>query len=109
MLIWAAPIVLAVALAPSKPPRVLADHRATARTRALFNYLIDQYGAKTLSGQPEPAESDYIRDVTGKAPAIVGSDFMDYSPSRVARNGMPKDGTEEMIRRGRSGQILTMC
>ncbi len=109
MLIWAAPMVQAIAPVLSKPPRKLADRRATGPTRALLDALIDRYGAKTLSGQHEPAEADYVREVTGKAPAIVGGDFMDYSPSRVARNGLPKEGTEEMIRRGQAGQIVTMC
>lgn len=67
----------------------LINENASDNTRRLMSYLVDQYGKFTLSGQyhysngihsPEIQE---IYKLTGKYPAIMGFDFMDYSPSRV--------------------------
>ena len=91
-----------------KPPLKLADAHATANTRALFAKLIASYGSRTLSGQYDTGENDYITRTAERTPAIFGSDFMDYSPSRVAFNPAPKHGTEDAIERAKLGQIVTM-
>jgi mannan endo-1,4-beta-mannosidase len=98
----------AVAVGLRRPPERLADPKATAAARALFGYLVDQYGRKTLSGQYDPSEAEYVRAVTGKWPAILGGDFMDYSPSRRARGTEPKGTTERMVRAARDGYLVTM-
>ena len=67
-----------------KPPAALPDPNALEETRALMRRLVGLYGVKTLAGQYGNADNDYIRDATGKTPAIYGDDFIEYSPSRVA-------------------------
>jgi mannan endo-1,4-beta-mannosidase len=100
------PAVIAPTL--RKPPKALADPQATARTRALMGRLVDLYGSRTLSGQVGQEDAEFVRQVTGKTPAILGGDFMDYSPSRVAHGGLPRDGTEQMIRMAQTGRVVTM-
>ncbi|MCX6345539.1 MAG: glycosyl hydrolase [Armatimonadetes bacterium] len=94
---------------PQKLPETLADHKATPRTHALMSYLAGQYGSKTLSGQFDQSECEYIREVTGKTPAILGGDFMDYTPSRIARGANPNGLVEKLIKSAKAGQIITMC
>ena len=89
-----------------KPPLTLSDPNASARTRALMRRLVGLYGVQTLSGQYEKRDNDYIREVTGKLPAIYGDDFIDYSPSRVA-HGAKSQATEQMLARAKAGQIIT--
>lgn len=76
---------------PVAPVPELADPEATASARALFAFLLSEYGEHVLSGQqdiysgtPRTAEIDYVTSVTGKVPAIGGFDLIEYSPSRVA-------------------------
>ncbi len=97
-----------VAGPPAKPPKTPVDPKATPKARALLAALVDRYGKDTLSGQFVAADTDYIAQATGKTPAIYGDDLIDYSPSRVAIGGMPKDVTEKAIARARAGQILTL-
>lgn len=98
----------AAAVASSKPPVTLSDPQATPQAHALMAYLVSQYGQKTLAGQYDQADTDYIHSITGKTPAIRGGDFMDYSPSRLARGSDPKNETEKMIAAAKAGQIVTM-
>lgn len=91
-----------------KPSKTLSDPKATASARALMRSLVGRYGSGTLSGQYDHAESDYIRAITGRIPALLGDDFMDYSPSRIARGAQPDRTTEGMIAAARAGQIVTM-
>jgi mannan endo-1,4-beta-mannosidase len=94
--------------APKAPPATLADTHATAKTKALFGRLLSGYGAKTLSGQYDAADTDYIAKTVQRTPAIFAADFMDYSPSRVEFSPAPKDLTENAIRRAKGGQIVSM-
>lgn len=69
---------------------VLCDAKATAETKALMKYLKSVYGKHVIAGQQEiygsghkdnyEWENDYIKDLTGKVPAIRGLDFMNYNP-----------------------------
>ncbi len=63
----------------------LADKNATPETQSLMNYLASVYGEHIISGQQEiynggphdfEYEFNYIKDTTGKSPAIRGFDFM---------------------------------
>ncbi|MBR5405940.1 MAG: glycoside hydrolase [Oscillospiraceae bacterium] len=66
------------------------DKKATPETKALMQYLTSVYGRQILSGQQEiygsghdgnyEYEFDYIKDATGKLPAIRGFDLMNYNP-----------------------------
>jgi len=91
-----------------KPPVALADTHATAKTVELFAKLESTYGTKTLSGQYDDNDTDYISKTTLKTPAIFAADFMDYSPSRVEFSPAPKNLTENAVHRGQKGQIVSM-
>ena len=94
---------------PRRPPLVLADRAATARTRALHRYLVGQYGSHTLSGQYDPPDTALVQSVTGRTPAVYGADFIEYSPSRREHGADPKNLTEDTIKRLKvGGQISTM-
>ncbi len=73
-----------------KATDVLTDAKATSQTQALMTYLKSVYGSHIISGQQEiyggghdnnmELEFDYIKNTTGKLPAIRGFDFMNYNP-----------------------------
>lgn len=77
----------------------LADKRATSKTRLAFAKLVYTYGKATLSGQYGQPEVAYIKQNTGKAPAIFGADLMDYSPSRKPFGAKPGGLTESLLKR----------
>ena len=66
------------------------DSKATDETKALMQFLTENYGKQILTGQQEiygggndgnyELEFDYIKDTTGKLPAIRAFDFMNYNP-----------------------------
>ncbi|MGA0560178.1 glycosyl hydrolase [Larkinella sp. VNQ87] len=87
---------------PAKPPKNLTDAKAMASTRALFSFLVDQYGQKVLSGQQDDVE--YILEKTGKEPAIGAFDLMDYSPSRAQRGAVPQRSSEACIAWAKKGE-----
>jgi len=87
---------------------VLVDKNATPKTTALFRRLLTSYGLKSLSGQYNAEDTDYIAKTTKHTPAIFAADFMDYSPSRITFSPAPKDLTEKAIARGAGGQIVSM-
>ena len=74
----------------SSVPTKLSDPKATKEAQELQDYLASVYGKKILSGQQEiygsgnngnyELEFDYIKDLTGKYPAVRGFDFMNYNP-----------------------------
>lgn len=92
----------------AKPPATLTDAKATPAARALMKYLVGQYGDKTLSGQYEKADNDYLAQKVGVTPAVFGGDLMDYSPSRVERGTKPEGTSESYIKRAQNGQIVTL-
>lgn len=71
-----------------KVDKTLVNPNATNETKALKSYLADVYGKHILSGQQELCgghnysgsenEFTYIKDKTGKMPAVRGFDFMNY-------------------------------
>ncbi|QHW32078.1 beta-mannosidase [Paenibacillus rhizovicinus] len=68
-----------------REPRPLINPNASAETVALWNYLNSLFGKHIVTGQHtassfSPAkEFTYIRNVTGKQPAIRGFDLLSYS------------------------------
>ncbi len=77
----------------------------------LMHFLRDIYGQKILSGQHvdrDSFEMDAIYGITGKYPAIMGLDFMDYSPSRVERGASGID-TDKGIDWWNRGGIVDFC
>ncbi|ADL52287.1 glycosyl hydrolase [Clostridium cellulovorans] len=71
-----------------KGDKTLVNPNATNEAKALKSYLADVYGKHIISGQQElcgshnysGSESDfaYIKEKTGKMPALRGFDFMNY-------------------------------
>ena len=102
------------ALQPIAP--VLVDSQADYRTQVLMNYLVSQYGSKTLSGQHHEASKNlafpvqsYLNKSGGMIPAIRGSDFIEYSPSRIQYGSNPRNETEQSIAWAQqTGGIVTM-
>jgi mannan endo-1,4-beta-mannosidase len=90
-----------------KPPATLVDASASPAARALMKLLVQNYGPKTLSGQYSE-DSALVRQWTGKTPAIVGADLIDYSPSRVAFGSKNTPTTEQIIAMQNAGQIVTL-
>ncbi|MBQ8931647.1 MAG: beta-mannanase [Ruminiclostridium sp.] len=91
----------------------LINKNANARTKSLFILLCDSYGKYVLSGQVcddgyNGKEFTAIRKVTGKTPAILGLDFMDYTPSRTAL-GARSHAVDKAIEFGDMGGIVTFC
>ena len=83
-----------------KPTRTLSNPDASDSAKRLYSYLCDQYGNHILSGQQEycgshnynimndpdkvyikdnEEEFEYIKEVTGKQPAIRGIDYLVYN------------------------------
>jgi hypothetical protein len=62
-------------------PLELSNKKASKQAKAVYSYLQDMYGKKILSGQMVTGdrfnELNYIKDTTGKLPAIRGMDFID--------------------------------
>jgi mannan endo-1,4-beta-mannosidase len=95
---------------PASVPAMLSDPDATPATRRLHSYLVDQYGKRTLSGQQDLHEHSWIHERTGREPAVLALDFMDYSPSRIEHGADPGTATEKAIDWIRSGGgVLSYC
>ena len=96
--------------APSlKPiPAKLSDPKATPAAQALYDLLRKNYGKGTLSGQVTISEGAYVRDTVGKLPAVLCSDFIEYSPTRLAHGSDPKNEVEKVIAAAKAGQIVSM-
>ncbi len=92
----------------------LVNPNATDNTKRLFHYLCDIYGKQILSGQycdtgMIGSENMAIWKTTGgEYPAVLGLDFIEYTPSRVA-NGSVGHATELAINYWENGGIVTFC
>lgn len=89
------------------------DPKATERTKKLMRYLADIYGKYIISGQYgdrgiKGAEFKAINQLTGKYPAMLGLDFIDYTPSRRAHGAVGRD-VEYAIEFDSHGGIVTFC
>jgi mannan endo-1,4-beta-mannosidase len=101
---------------PSPMSAQLSDPLAGSRTQALMNYLAGIYGTKILSGQQGNVgqsgtfpSTAYLSESGNRVPAVRGSDFIDYSPSRIEHGANPNGESERIINWARStGGIPTM-
>ena len=73
----------------------LVTPNAGEPARRLMHYLVRQYGRRTLSGQQDMAYARQIYAQTGRYPAVLGVDLIDYSPSRVQYAAPPNPGATE--------------
>ena len=92
----------------------LINANATENAKKLYAYLCDAYGKVTLSGQVcdgglKGKEFQAIHEVTGKYPAILGLDMMDYSPSRRALGASHPTAVERAVEFHEAGGIVTFC
>ncbi|AGA58379.1 beta-mannanase [Thermobacillus composti KWC4] len=85
----------------------LSNPNASREARALMNYLVDTYGKGIISGQTELINAAWIYSKTGKFPAILGLDMMDYSPTRV-ENGTKGKAVDEALEWGAKNGIVTI-
>jgi mannan endo-1,4-beta-mannosidase len=79
----------------------LVNPNASNSAKKLMKYIVDIYGKQTLSGQSgdgvNSGEYKAVHSVTGKYPAVMMLDMMDYSPTRVmygARGKSVEDAIE---------------
>jgi mannan endo-1,4-beta-mannosidase len=95
---------------PFTPPTIqpvsaqLTDTSANQNTKMLMNYLTGIYGQKTLAGHQQDESknlafpsSTYLNLSGGLKPAVRSSDFMEYSPSRLAYGANPNNESEQSI------------
>ena len=91
----------------------LINPNATDEAKRLMSFLVDMYGKKILSGQycddgAFGKEMQVIQNVTGKQPAILGMDLMDYNGVNQAHGSslkLPKKVAAYWERNG----IVTLC
>lgn len=93
---------------PKKPPATPCDPDATPAARDLLALLVEHYGTHTLSGQQNLDEFESVREAAGKAPAILSTDLMDYSPSRITFGADPKDAVERTLEMAERGHIVSL-
>jgi mannan endo-1,4-beta-mannosidase len=86
----------------------LIDPDASAGTRGLMTYLVSVYRTAILAGQQTRADADYMEKLTGRAPAIVGFDLMDYSPSRVEHGATSQEIDDAIAWSHDKGGIVTL-
>lgn len=87
------------------------DASATIKTRAIYTYLRSTWGKQTLTGQQDLTWKDGIdmaervyKD-TGKYPALMGYDFMNYGQTASWVEGLKQ--TEEAIAWANKGGLVT--
>jgi mannan endo-1,4-beta-mannosidase len=90
----------------------LANPNATQETKNLYNYLLSIYGEKTLLGQhPDKngmfsSDMQAIKKETGKLPAFMELDFMDYSNSRKEHGDPGNTLVDQAIKFAEQGGIV---
>lgn len=91
----------------------LVNKNSTANTKKLYSFLKDSYGKYVITGQQcdgglNGNEFKAIKSVTGKTPALLGLDMMDYTPSRTAL-GAASSAVDKAIEFHKKGGIVTFC
>lgn len=91
----------------------LVNKNSTANTKKLYSFLKDSYGKYVITGQQcdggiNGNEFKAIKSLTGKTPALLGLDMMDYTPSRTAL-GTSSSAVDKAIEFHKKGGIVTFC
>lgn len=91
----------------------LVNKNSTANAKKLYSFLKDSYGKYVITGQQcdggiNGNEFKAIKSVTGKTPALLGLDMMDYTPSRTAL-GTSSSAVDKAIEFHKKGGIVTFC
>ena len=99
----------AAGLALTAPSTTPVNEKATEGAKNLLSYLVDHASnGITLSGQQDLESAEWVSQNVGEWPAILGVDFMDYSPSRV-EFGASANTVEDAIGYYEAGGIITFC
>jgi mannan endo-1,4-beta-mannosidase len=100
--------------APQPPARIEpVDRQATAHAKNVFGYLRSTWGKKVIAGQQDLTWDDSadmaqrVFDVTGKYPALMGYDFMNYGQAGPRAQGQHQ--VEEAIAFARKGGLVAFC
>lgn len=93
---------------PKAPPGGLTDSLATPEAKALYARLVAGYGKTTLSGVYADDDITYVKEKTGKTPAILGADLSDFSTTRVEHGAKPDGIPAHLIEQARTGLVLTL-
>jgi len=110
---------LEVVKSPPQDPEIfnvspnLVNANASDSAKRLMLFLTDTYGKYILSGQYSELgvngkEIFTLRGITGKNPAVLGLDLIDYTPSRAA-NGAQSKTVEYAVEFHEMGGIVTLC
>ncbi|KAK3319582.1 glycosyl hydrolase family 26-domain-containing protein [Cercophora scortea] len=87
----------------------LSNPSANPIAKSLYAYLRTAvYGKKILSGQQDLSKATWIQTQTGKTPALVSVDLIDYSPSRVSYQGNVSKTVEDAIAHHAAGGIVSV-
>lgn len=93
------------------PPKNLVTKNPSKEAKALYDYLCEMRGKGILSGQQvytRTPEMTVINKETGKYPAILGIDLIEYSPSRVA-HGSRGSIVNDAKKWAKEGGIISCC
>jgi len=88
----------------------LVTKNPSLEAQKVYDYLCSIEGKAIISGQQydKGTEVRVIENTTGKSPALIGIDLMDYSPSRVAHGS-----SSRMVSEGKkwwnNGGLVTCC
>ena len=85
----------------------LVNQSSTKETKALMHFLKTSYGNYIISGQQDLSDADYLYDLTGKKPAILGLDFYDYTTASKVGRGSISYQVEQAIEWAKQGGIVT--
>ncbi|MDR1668415.1 MAG: beta-mannosidase, partial [Oscillospiraceae bacterium] len=124
---WGWISVKSVTVTPEEPsdgsefnvPVALVNPDADDNALGLMSYLAMNYGRTSLAGQQSQGdwardhglfggEAELMYERTGKRPAVIGLDMIDYTPSRVA-NGTRSREVEAAAEAWENNAIVTFC
>ena len=101
-------LILAALLVSCQQKIEPVNKNASPEAKALLEYLYTISGEKIISGHHNGSRNmnqwhKYVEDLTGKSPAIWGSDFISYF-----QEGNPEGVIKEAIQRHKDGYIVTL-
>ncbi|PJN49880.1 Mannan endo-1,4-beta-mannosidase [Paenibacillus sp. GM1FR] len=88
--------------------RVPVNKAATPEAKELMAFLVECYQKGMLSGQQDYSNLNWINENTGRKPAVIGFDLMEYSPSRTERGAVSQE-IRDAIAWHQQGGIVTLC
>jgi mannan endo-1,4-beta-mannosidase len=95
-----------------KPPKAvsarLSDPKATDEARKEMRLFADNYGKTTYSGTASMEDALYVKEKTGVLPTIIAGDFIEVSPSRVARGAKDDDTAGHLVNYSKAGHLVTI-